>query len=89
MSWARMFMLGNIGQQLDIDDIESDMGSMRARLASQSLRDETQEQALLTLRAEITELKLVVGELTRLLVQNGTLPAAAAERTARAVDKPA
>lgn len=86
MSWARMFLLGNVGQQLDIDDIETDMGSVRARLNSQTRRDESHEQALLTLRREITDLKLVVGELTRLLVQNGTLPAAAAERMARAVE---
>lgn len=86
MSWVRMLLLGNIGQQLDIDDVEDDVVRLRAQLSSQHTTDRSQDEALLTLRREMTDLKLVVGELTRLLVAGGTLPAEAIERLVRGVD---
>jgi hypothetical protein len=86
MSWVKMLLLGNIGQQLDIEDFENDVVRLRARLSSQRTTDRTQDEALLTLRREITDLKLVVGELTRLLVAGGTLPAEAIERLVRGID---
>ncbi len=86
MSWARMLLLGNIGQQLDIDSIEHDVARLRERLSSQQTTDRSQDEALLTLRREITDLKLIVGELTRLLVSSGTLPAEAIERLVRGID---
>lgn len=86
MSWVRMLLLGNIGQQLDIDDVENEVVRLRARLSSQHTTDRTQDEALLTLRREITDLKLIVGELTRLLVAGGTLPAEAIEQLVRGID---
>lgn len=90
MSWARMLLLGDVGQQLSIGDIEDDVGRLRARLRARShaqhTTDQTQDDALLSLRRELTDLKLVVGELTRLLVASGTLPPEAIERLVRGVD---
>ena len=90
MSWARMLLLGDVGQQLSIGDIEDDVAQLRARLRvrsrAQHTTDQTQDDALLTLRRELTDLKLVVGELTRLLVASGTLPPEAIERLVRGVD---
>jgi hypothetical protein len=86
MSWVRMLLLGNIGQQMDIDDVEQDVVRLRARLSAQQTTDRSQDEALLTLRRELTDLKLVVGELTRLLVASGTLPAEAIEQLVRGVD---
>ncbi|MFN8994449.1 MAG: hypothetical protein ACK5X3_12430 [Pseudomonadota bacterium] len=87
MSWARMLLMGNVGQQLDIEDIEDDMVRLRARITSQQSTDRTQDEALITLRREVTDLKLVVGELARLLVATGALPAEAVERLVRGVDR--
>jgi hypothetical protein len=81
-----MLLLGDVGQQLDIDDVENDVARLRARLSSQHTTDRTQDEALLTLRKEVSDLKLVVGELTRLLVAGGTLPAEAIEQLVRGVD---
>ena len=89
MSWGRMLLLGNVGQQLDIEDIENDMLRLRTRITSQQSTDRTQDEALITLRREITDLKLVVGELARLLVATGALPAEAVERLVRGVDRTA
>lgn len=87
MSWARMLLMGNVGQQLDIEAIEDDMVRLRARITSQQSTDRTQDEALITLRREVTDLKLVVGELARLLVATGALPAEAVERLVRGVDR--
>jgi hypothetical protein len=89
MSWGRMLLLGNVGQQLDIEDIEDDMVRLRARITSQQTTDRSQDEALITLRREVTDLKLVVGELARLLVATGALSAEAVERLVRGVDRTA
>ncbi len=86
MSWVRTLLLGDIGQQMDIDDVENEVIRLRARLSSQRSTDRSQDEALLTLRREVTDLKLIVGELTRLLVASGTLPTEAIEQLVRGVD---
>jgi hypothetical protein len=53
MSWVRMLLLGNVGQQLDINDVEDDVVRLRARLSSQHTTDRSQDEALLTLRREL------------------------------------
>ena len=65
MRWARMLLLGNVGQQIDIEDVENDVERLRARIADQQSTDQNQNDALVTVRREITDLQLVVGELTR------------------------
>jgi phosphotransferase system IIB component len=60
-----MLLLGNVGQQIDIEDVENDVERLRARIADQQSTDQNQNDALVTLRREITDLQLVVGELTR------------------------
>lgn len=87
MGWVRMLLLGDFGQQVDIHDIEGDVARLRARLHSQKSTDRSQDEALLVLRREVTELKLVVAELTRLLVASGTLPAESVLRLAHGVDQ--
>jgi len=56
-----MLLLGDLGQQLDIDDIEADVVRLRARIKEQQTTDRSQEEALVALRREITDLKLMVG----------------------------
>ncbi len=87
MGWVRMLLLGDFGQQVDIHDVEADVARLRARLHSQRTTDRSQDEALLVLRREVTELKLVVAELTRLLVASGTLSAEAISRLAHGVDR--
>jgi len=60
-----MLLLGNVGQQIDIEDVENDVERLRARIADQQSTDQNQNDALVTVRREITDLQLVVGELTR------------------------
>ena len=71
MRWARMWLLGNIGQQIEIEEIEDGVERLRARITNQQSTDRNQNDALVTLRREITDWQLVVGKLTRLLVAGG------------------
>jgi multidrug resistance efflux pump len=87
MSWGRLLLLGDWGQQLAIEDVEADVVRLRSRLRNQRSTDRSQGEALITLRREVTDLKLVVAELTRLLVATGTLPTEAVERLVRGVDQ--
>ncbi len=87
MGWARMMLLGNIGQQIDIDEIETDVEQLRMRLEAQQRVDRSHEEALQTLRREVTDLQLVVAELARLLVASGTLPREAVEHVVQSVDR--
>ena len=87
MSWGRLLLLGDWGQQLAIEDVEADVVRLRSRIRNQQSTDRSQDEALITLRREVTDLKLVVAELTRLLVATGAVPAEAVEQLVRGVDR--
>ncbi|MEM7576723.1 MAG: hypothetical protein AAF328_04530 [Planctomycetota bacterium] len=56
MGWARTLLLGDIGNRLDIGDVEQDLGHLRRRL-QQAHRDlVTTEQRLVRLERENQEL---------------------------------
>lgn len=77
---------GPTGAATKVDEVESDVERMRSRLRAQTRTDQSQDEALLTLRREVTELKVVVAELTRLLVAGGAVPAEAVERMVRVLE---
>lgn len=80
MGWGRYFLLGDIGQQLDLSD-------MRQALEQQDQRDRTQEETIQTLWRENQQLKMAVTGLANLLVQKGVLPQADVEHIAREIDR--
>ena len=53
MGWGRYFLLGDLGQQLDLSD-------MRRAFDEQDRRDRTQEETIQTLWRENQQLKLAV-----------------------------
>jgi len=73
MGWGRTFLLGDIGNRLDIADTERDVASLRRRLASKSRIDRGQDERLEELENENDQLKLYLASLIRLLVSKGTL----------------
>lgn len=88
MNWARMLVMGDVGQQIDIESVESDVSRLRANVHVQHQVDRSQDKQLQIVRREVDELKVLVAELTRLLVAGGTVPREAVERIARALDAP-
>ncbi|MEN8143767.1 MAG: hypothetical protein ABFS14_02345 [Gemmatimonadota bacterium] len=71
MGWARTLLLGDVGNRLDISDVEQDLELLRSRLRHSSDRDESQDSQLEQLEYEHEELKLVVAALIRHLTRKG------------------
>lgn len=67
MGWGRFLLLGNLGQQLDIQDREREMDSLRARVDEQWSEDMNQNAQIQTLHADVRELKLYCASLLKLL----------------------
>lgn len=73
MGWGRMLLLGNVGQQLDIQDAEQALASLRTEVESATQADATLSRRLELLTAENAELKLYLAAIIRLLVAKGTV----------------
>ena len=71
MGWGRYFLLGDLGQQLDLQDRQREMQQIRDYIHGQQQVDQGQEEALKALREENAELKLYVTALVRLLTRKG------------------
>lgn len=70
MGWGRMLLLGNVGQQLDIRDLEREITDMVAHLRHV---DRQTVDAITRLMRENAEMKLHLVALTRLLLSKGVL----------------
>jgi hypothetical protein len=75
MGWGRMLLLGNVGQQLDIGDLNKEIAGMRNAVASNEGVDREQERRIEQLHRENRELKLYLATLVRLLTSKGVLKA--------------
>jgi hypothetical protein len=73
MGWGRTLLLGNIGAQLNIDDVEADVDKVREHLESKRKKDASQDRAIKILQQENHELKIYVATLLRLLVNKNVL----------------
>ncbi|MBW8863882.1 MAG: hypothetical protein JF609_02970 [Verrucomicrobia bacterium] len=87
MGWGRMMLLGNVGQQLDIGDLNSAIGQMQSAMAQKQNVDLRQERSLAELRQENHDLKLYLATLIRLLVAKGVLKQEEVDATVRAIEK--
>jgi hypothetical protein len=74
MGWGRMFLLGNLGQQLDIEDQRRELQELRSRMRSES-RPSTQdiELRLDVLERQSDEMKLYLAALVRYLASKGQI----------------
>lgn len=87
MGWARTFLLGDIGNRLDIEDTERDIERLRNAARSQASTDAAQDERIVALEERIESLQLVVGGLARLLVTRGVLEQNEVERVVEAVER--
>jgi len=82
-----MMLLGNIGQQLDIGDLETEVGLMNSRLAQKGQVDRQQDEDIDQLKRENHELKLYLATMVRLLVSKGVLRQEEVNATVSAIEK--
>jgi hypothetical protein len=86
MGWGRMLLLGNVGQQLDIGDLNNEIAGMQSAFLENQQVDLKQAQSITRLRQENQELKLYLATLLRLLVAKGVLKAEEVETVVRAIE---
>jgi hypothetical protein len=87
MGWGRMLLLGNVGQQLDIGDLETSIGEMQSAFLENQQVDLKQQRSIAELQRENQELKLYLGTLIRLLVSKGVLTQEEVEATVNAIEQ--
>ncbi|HTW95607.1 MAG TPA: hypothetical protein VMD30_12470 [Tepidisphaeraceae bacterium] len=73
MGWGRTLLLGDIGAQLNIDDVERDVQSVKDYLQNQQTTAATVEDRLTHLQQENHDLKIYLATLVRLLVSKNVL----------------
>lgn len=86
MGWGRMLLLGNVGQQFDIGDLNNEIAGMQSAVLENQQVDLKQAQSIALLRRENQELKLYLATLMRLLVSKGVLKPEEVETTVRAIE---
>lgn len=86
MGWARTLLLGDIGNRLDIDDVEQDVESVKQHLQDQRSIDNSQDAALSRLQKENDDLKLCISGLLRLLVSKNVVTTDERNRFVNLVD---
>jgi len=73
MGWLQYMLLGNFGQQMELNEQRSEVESLRAELRRSRDKGTDALQDTNRLKAEVDELRLYVAALTRLLVSNGSV----------------
>lgn len=87
MGWGRMLLLGNVGQQLDIGDVENAVNQMQSAVQENQEVDLQQERSITELRRENQELKLYLATLIRLLVAKGVVKQEEVAATVNAIEQ--
>ena len=88
MGWARAMLLGDVGNQLDIQDARAELERLRRSTSFGETRDREQDERIRALADENEQLKLCTIALVRLLVSKGVLAAADVTEIANVLDPP-
>ena len=86
MGWGRMLLLGNVGQQLDIGDLNENIAQMQAECSRNRQIDQTQAKSIEELQRENQNLKVYLATLMKLLVSKGVLKPEEIETVVRAIE---
>jgi cell division septum initiation protein DivIVA len=74
MGWGRMLLLGNWGQQMDIEDQRREIEGLRRQLETGArVEDTTVESRIVQLEKENSELRLYLASLIKYLGHKGVL----------------
>ena len=84
MGWGRMLLLGNVGQQLDIGDIQEEVARLRAEVESRGANEPGQR--IQDLEDQVAELRLYVSVLLRIVTSKGLVTQDQLRRFAEALD---
>jgi Tfp pilus assembly protein PilO len=68
MGWGRYFFLGDLGQQLDLADHETEIENLKQQLQARQSTSASVQSRLQTLQEENDEIKLYLVSILRLLI---------------------
>lgn len=88
MGWGRTLLLGDIGTQLNVGDVERDLEQVRAYLRSEHAEHDSLEAAVYQLQAENRDLKMYMATLIRMLVDKQLLSQDELKRFVDLLDPP-
>jgi hypothetical protein len=86
MGWGRMFLMGNVGQQLDIGELEGAITEMQSAFLENQRTDLGQAKSIAQLQRENHDLKLYLATLIRLLVSKAVIKPEEIETIVRAIE---
>lgn len=86
MGWGRLFLLGDIGQQFDLQEAQEAIAETRTDVARLQVGGDETAKHLRRLEAENDELKLYLAAVVRLLRQKKLLTASEIEAMVSAID---
>lgn len=87
MGWGRMLLLGNWGQQMDIEDQRREIEGLRQQLESNATtKDTTLKSRIARLEKENNELRLYLASLIRYLGHKKVLSQSEFQRLVETVD---
>ena len=73
MGWGRTLLLGDIGNRLDIEDVEQDVAMLRREISSGFRGQRSLQETVDDLVGENAQLRLIVFALARLLTRKNVL----------------
>lgn len=73
MGWGRTLLLGDIGTQLNVSDVERDLEQVKAYLRSEHADHDSLEAAVYHLQAENRDLKMYLATLIRMMMDKNLL----------------
>ena len=86
MGWGRTFLLGDIGNRLDIADVEEEVQRLKRQIAQSTDADVDQDIAIERLIYENAELKIYLSAVLRLLTQKSILSSQEVEEMVNSLD---
>ena len=86
MGWGRTFLLGDVGNRLDISDCEGDIRILKESLMQIHHEEQNIDSELLAVQRENDHLKLYLASITRLLISKGVLDKAEIEKMVDIID---
>jgi len=86
MGWGRFFLLGDLGQQLDLADQKNEIDSLRAELQRSRASAGGGAADIARLQAENDELRLYLAAVVRLLISKGVVSREEMKQVVDAVD---
>ena len=84
MGWGRTFLLGDVGNRMDIEDVERDVAEMKRSLHAEA---DSADENFQKLARECAELRLYLATIIRLMASKGVITKDEIQAMVYAIDR--